>query len=223
MKRALTFQFKTTSQVRKHFHRFIFFALSFAVVFSTFLGTAEAVVIASGDGSGNTSAPGDDPEFANVGVMGSGGAVYLSNRWILTVAHLSTGGGVAAFGGTNYNFVSATSTRLSNAPGSGLTGLVDLRMIRLDADPGLPAVTIASAAPTVSENLVMVGRGNLRDTTGTDWTIDTAPDPDVWTAGGADTSGYFANGSRMIRWGENQVLDCRSCCGVAARTFYELG
>ena len=43
-----------------------------------------AVVIRGGDGSGNTTAPGDDPGWAYVGERGIGGAVYLGWRWVLT-------------------------------------------------------------------------------------------------------------------------------------------
>ena len=175
------------------------------------VASAEAVVIVSGDGSGNTTAPGDDPGFGNVGVLGSGGAVYLGNRWILTVAHLNTAGGEASFGGINYGFLSGTDTRLENAPGSGLTGVVDLRMIRLDGEPSLPAVTIASAAPSVGENLVMIGRGNQRDASETYWSVDTVNDPDLWTEvtppPPADQTGFNATGVRTIRWGDNEVLD----------------
>jgi hypothetical protein len=168
---------------------------------------AGAVVIASGDGSGNTGAPGDDPGFANVGALGSGGAVYLGNRWILTAAHVSTAGGAASFGGISYGFVSGTDTRLNNPGGSGLSGPVDLRMIRLDGDPGLPAVTIGSAAPNSGTDVVMVGRGLSRAASPTTWSVDTAPDPDVWTEGGAmvDAEGFKEFSPKTMRWGENEI------------------
>ena len=136
-------------------------------------------------------------------------AVYLGNRWILTVAHLSTAGGTAVFGGTSYGFVDGTNTRLSNPPEPGPSGVVDLRMIRLDSDPGLPSVTIGSAAPTSGRDLVMIGRGLNRQAGDFHWDVDTAPDPDVWTEvlppPPPDASGHKTAGVKTMRWGENEI------------------
>jgi hypothetical protein len=43
-------------------------------IFLSLVTHVSAVIIASGDGSGNTTAPPDDPGFANVGIRGSGTA-----------------------------------------------------------------------------------------------------------------------------------------------------
>ena len=188
-----------------------FLLRTLALLLVTLPIAAPAVVIVSGDGSGNTTSPGDDPGFSNVGRMGAGGAVYLGNRWILTVAHLSTAGGTAIFGGTTYGFVSGTETRLSNPSGSGLSGVIDLRMIRLDGDPSLPSMTVASAAPSAGEDVIMIGRGRLRAPAQTHWTVTPVPDPDpdVWTEAGAsvDREGFTTSGVRNMRWGENEVDD----------------
>lgn len=48
-------------------------------------------MISSGDGSGNTTAPVDDPGFGNVGARGNATAVYLGNQWVLTANHVGTG------------------------------------------------------------------------------------------------------------------------------------
>ena len=48
---------------------------------------ARAVILASGDGTGNTEAPADDFGFANVGAMAETG-VYLGNGWVLTANHV---------------------------------------------------------------------------------------------------------------------------------------
>ena len=48
---------------------------------------AQAVIIDSGDGTGNTSAPADDPGWANVGQNAGFSGVYLGDGWILTAQH----------------------------------------------------------------------------------------------------------------------------------------
>ena len=58
------------------------FGIVLAVIMSVMASQrVSAVVIVSGDGSGNTTIPLDDPGFVNVGQMGVGSAVYLGNRW----------------------------------------------------------------------------------------------------------------------------------------------
>ena len=49
------------------------------------------MIIASGDGTGNTTAPADDPGFANVGNRGGLTGVYLGRRWVLTANHVGEG------------------------------------------------------------------------------------------------------------------------------------
>ena len=64
--------------------------------------SSQAVVIAGGDGTANTSAPSDDPGWANVGTRNKLTIVYLGNRWVLTAAHVGFGevtiGGVPRHG-----------------------------------------------------------------------------------------------------------------------------
>jgi hypothetical protein len=62
--------------------------------------TARAVVIDTISGTGNTSAPADDPGWKNVGVRGIGTGVYLGNDWVLTAYHV--GGGSIVLGGGTY-------------------------------------------------------------------------------------------------------------------------
>ena len=49
---------------------------------------AAAVIIASGDGTGNTSAPADDPGFAHVAIKSGLSAVYIGDGWVLTANHV---------------------------------------------------------------------------------------------------------------------------------------
>ncbi|HXV37507.1 MAG TPA: hypothetical protein VEC18_10175, partial [Myxococcota bacterium] len=49
------------------------------------------MLIESGDGSGNTSAPADDPGWAHVGTRNNLSVVYLGRRWVLTANHVGVG------------------------------------------------------------------------------------------------------------------------------------
>jgi len=168
---------------------------------------SQGVIISSGDGSGNTSAPADDPGFANLGTRGVGGAIYLGNRYVLTANHV--GAGSVNFGGTTYSAESGTTTRIANPSGIGLSTYTDLIIFRLTSDPGLPSLQIASSTPAVGTEVTMVGAGRNRALSETFWNIDPTANPDAWTelpsADGAETSGYKPTGTRSIRWGENEI------------------
>ena len=60
-------------------------ALLLAVLaFCSPFGDAQAVIIEAGDGTGNVTAPPDDPGWANLGNRGGTTGVYLGRRWVLT-------------------------------------------------------------------------------------------------------------------------------------------
>ncbi|BCU78658.1 hypothetical protein llg_33730 [Luteolibacter sp. LG18] len=171
---------------------------------------ASAVVIASGDGSGNTSAPPDDPGFANVGAVNGASAVYLGNGWVMTAAHVA--GSLPAtvnFGGTNYATQAGTFQQLTNHGTGGMTVSTDIVLFRLSTDPGLATLDIGSSSPTVGNPLILIGDGRDRATGVTYWDVDTGPDPWVWTelpdSTGANAAGFKELGTQTIRWGENQV------------------
>ena len=63
-------------------------------------GAARAAVIAAGDGTGNTTAPADDPGWDSVGHAGGLAGVYLGDRWVLTANHV--GERAITFGGITY-------------------------------------------------------------------------------------------------------------------------
>ena len=64
---------------------------------------AEAVIVGPGSGTQNTTAPADDPGWANVGSKRSLGVVYIGNRWVVTAAHV--GIGTVTFGGVAYDAI----------------------------------------------------------------------------------------------------------------------
>ncbi len=145
--------------------------------------TAQAVIVASGDGTQNTTAPLDDPGWANLGNRGGLSAVYLGNRWVLTAAHVGIGS--VTFDGVVYDAIPGTTSSFETAPGQ----LADLIVFKLRDDPGLPALAIASASPPIGTAVVMIGNGRNRGAA-TSWN-----GIDGWLWG----TGYTK------RWGTNLV------------------
>jgi len=146
-------------------------------------GSSSAVIIATGDGTGNTSAPTDDPGFGNVGLLGGLSVVYLGNRWVLTANHVCCGD--ITFGGTPYASVAGSIVRLTSPGG----GLADLKVIRLLENPGLPSLDLSATAPGPTDRLIMVGHGRQRG----------AP----YTFLGND--GWYGHLPLVMRWGTNFV------------------
>ncbi|MFD0894338.1 trypsin-like serine protease [Luteolibacter ambystomatis] len=172
--------------------------------------TSSAVVIASGDGSGNITAPPDDPGFANIGTLNGASAVYLGNGWVMTAAHVA--GSLPAtvnFGGTNYSTQSGTFNRLNNHGTGGMTVDTDIVLFRLATDPGLATLNISASTPTVGSPVVMIGNGRDRAAGPTFWNVNTGTDPWTWTelpdSTGANEAGFKELGSQSIRWGTNAI------------------
>lgn len=157
-------------------------------------GIASAVVITTGDGTGNVTAPPDDPGFANVGRVGSTG-VYLGNGWVLTANHV--GANDIAFGGVLYQHVPESAVRLKTGAANS-----DVLLFRIQDPPALPALEIAKASPAYGEAVVMVGNGNNRaiDMTHWDaaWQEVTPPPP-------GEYQGWKQSSGRTVRWGTNVI------------------
>lgn len=168
------------------------------------MGQARGVVIDTSTGLGNTSAPADDPGWANVGVLGIGTGIYLGNRWVLTAAHV--GNGSIVLNGGTYAMLAGSGTTLSNngLPGKSVT--TDLAMFRLTTTPpGLPDLAIAATTPADGTAVTMIGAGRDRGAF-TRWSVNSGTTPWVWTevaTGG--TAGYKTLDSRSMRWGTNDI------------------
>jgi hypothetical protein len=159
---------------------------------------AAAVIIASGDGTGNTSAPPDDPGFAHVGTKIGLSAVYIGDGWVLTANHVHPGD--VEIEGVTYREVYDSEVRL-------LTDGVDpadLILFQIESDPGLPPLPIAMDPP--AGEVVMIGNGKNRGDPIYDW--DASPDLDGW---------YWAL-SRAMRWGTNQVKNVSLESSLGGRT-----
>jgi hypothetical protein len=159
-----------------------------------------AVVIVSGNG--NTTAPADDPGFANVGKSSTSGAsiTYLGNRWAISARHVFINSQVS-LGGVTYGVDNSTITPLFNSDST----IADLQLFRLTTDPGLPALSIGTTTPAVGSQVFMAGNGFDRNgqqyydvTPGPTWTVTMTPAT-------AEASGYTWLNTHTVRWGENIV------------------
>jgi len=156
-------------------------ALCLAALLS--VSTAMAVLIPTGDGSGNTTPPSADPGFANVGKVNGFSGVYVRNGWILTADHV--GENPIILGGVTYQPIPGSSIRFQNPD---LT-FADLRAFKLATIPPLPDLLIANNAPSLNTQVMLIGNGRNRGTA-TQWM-------------GID--GWSWEPDRTIRWGTNQI------------------
>jgi hypothetical protein len=168
------------------------------------LSPAEAVVIDTLTGTGNTSAPSDDPGWANVGIRGIGTGVYLGGGWVLTASHV--GGGEIVLGSGTYAMLPDSGFQLTNGGAAGKTAATDLYMYRLTTDPGLPAISIGQAAPAAGSAVTLIGAGRDRGAF-TTCVINTSVSPYLWTETSVspNAAGYQELASRSMRWGTNAV------------------
>jgi hypothetical protein len=156
-------------------------------------GPAAAVIIDSGDGTGNTDAPPIDPGWANVGSLGGLSAVYVGNGWVLTANHVPVG--PVELDGLLYDPLPGAGAvvQLGNGDGS----MADLKLFAVTPTPDLPMLPLRSTPAPVGSPVLMVGRGRDRG------------DPFAWDPNGASPPGLIGGyawgaGARM-RWGVNRV------------------
>ena len=182
------------------------FANSILAVFAI-AADANAIVIVP-SGSGNSVAPADDPGWQNVANRG----VYIGDRWMLTAHHVGAGQTTFPDIGT-FDFESGSDIRLTNPSGRDLSAVTDLVLYRLQTDPGLPSLEIASSVPSVGTNVMLVADGAVRDARGLlEWDVN-------WleVSSGGVYSGYGSSGSGK-RWATN-IIDQTV---VSDETLYEV-
>lgn len=167
-------------------------------------GPAQAVIIDTLAGTENTSAPADDPGWANIGTRGIGSGVYLGNGWVLTARH--NGSGNFVLSGTTYTMVPGSQVDIQNLGTPGKTSNTDLIMFQINGDPGLPGLSIATAAPANGSAVTMIGAGRNRGTF-TTWNVNTNTTPWTWTVDSQNfnRAGYLWDTSRTMRWGTNAI------------------
>ena len=184
---------------------FAFTRLSAAALITCVLSSATfAVVISSATDIANVKAPANDPGWLNVGEVGGGSAVYLGRGWVITAEHVegttfSLSDGRSFTASADYNY------RVKN---TGRPAAPDLRMFRLTQDPGLPSISIATTAPTVGTQVMMIGSGTDRAATLRGWNLTSTILGVQWTETsplGANVVGHHLLNSSTKRWGLNVV------------------
>jgi hypothetical protein len=152
------------------------------ILFSTLASfEGQAVLITTNTGTENTTAPADDPGFANIAnVIGLSG-VYVGNGWMLTANHV--GARPALLQGVSYAPVPGSGVQFQDAD------LIAYKL--LDAKPPLPDLTLASSPPTLGTLVTLIGNGLTRGT------------PTTWDG----HNGWNWNTSRAIRWGKNEISE----------------
>jgi hypothetical protein len=154
---------------------------------------ASAVIIDSGDGSGNTTAPSPDPGWSHVGLRGGLTAVYLQDGWVITANHVPDGDVV--LGGVTYGLVPSSSVRLQNSDGTD----ADLKMFAISPLPPLAPLPVAASVPSNGASLILIGHGRNRGAS-TSWDPNGPPPPGPFY-------GYAWGAGRSLRWGTNFVED----------------
>jgi hypothetical protein len=152
-------------------------------------GPARAVIIDSGDGTGNKTAPPDDPGWAYLATMGGVSAVYLGDGWVLAAAHAPIG--PLALQSMVYTPVAGSEIQLSNDDET----LADLVVFAIHGLPSLPPQPIRATAPPIGTAVVMGGKGADRG----GFTVWNPPGP------GGPYSGWLWAGTANRRWGTNLV------------------
>ena len=76
---------------------------------------AGAVIIDSATGTGNTTAPPDDPGWSHVGRRGGTTAIYLGHGWAITARHV--GEGTIRLGGVDYPPVPGSEIEIDHGAG----------------------------------------------------------------------------------------------------------
>ncbi len=152
---------------------------------------AEAVIIASPDGTVNTSLP-TVSGWAYVGAVNSASGTYLGHGWVITADHV--GSGDFTLDGVVYPLVPGSEEGFDNEGGPGTP---DLLMFRVSPYPPLPPLPLRSTPPVLNEIVLMMGCGRDRgDPTTYDPNGPLPPDPlDGWEWLGTSTK----------RWGSNEI------------------
>jgi hypothetical protein len=206
------------------------------------LSPALALVVE--DMTGTTVPPTDDPGWnyhTIAGPVGNVGRdfVYLGDSWALSAFHVglpdlesdpldnpedpNSDDELIHFAAGSFYRIKGQAFTVPNPSGSGLSALTDLRLIRLNGDPGLPDIQIASQEIVESsaaglKDVTFIGRGPTRWDNPTNWRSTVVPpansNNDTWTesCGGpgqsaCNQSGYKSVDGDTKRWGTNQLAD----------------
>ena len=189
--------------------------------------TGQAVIIVSG--SGNTSAPSDDPGWNHVGRVNTGGSfgsgIYLGgfnrngsySHWVLTASHIGDGNFTSfAIGGSSYNAVPNSLVQIRNPTSTPddpfglqiLSTYTDLAVfqITVGTTSNLPAsrMSISATAPALGSEVVGIGLGRNRQATQTAWNSSWSAEVSLSSTNAAYKGWKYGSGNTK-RWGRNRV------------------
>lgn len=173
------------------------FALALCALCATAIpAPADAVIIDSGDGTGNTTAPPDDPGWDNVGTKSGLTVVYLRNGWVITANHVGIGD-ILLDGGV-YAHVPGSGVQLDNGDGT----FADLLVYAITPIPTLPDLEIRANPSLPTGEVILVGKGRDRGA------ASDTDDPGIWTPPGNPVPaipGFYWGNTSSLRWGTNEV------------------
>ena len=195
-----------------------------------FCPTGQAVVIATGNGGGNASAPSDDPGWNYVGrVSTSGGnfgsGVYLGgfnrngsySHWVLTASHIGDGNFTGfTVGGSSYNAVPNSLSQIRNPTSTPddplglqtLSAYTDLSVFQITVGQmnNLPSsrMSISSTAPALGSEVLGIGFGRNRQATQTAWNSSWSAEVSPSGTNATYIGWKYGSGSTK-RWGKNRV------------------
>jgi hypothetical protein len=186
-----------------------------------------------------TNAPADNPGWNNFSTLGS--YVYLGDGWVLSARHVGynpasamqfqTPSGPVTFHripGSYYqdygfawtdghHYAVSNPATIQTEGGSTLTlsPYTDLQLFRINGDPGLPALKIASVelpqsfTPATAPQLLAISAGTGRAAAETHWSVTGSSPNFTWTetTDPGDHQGYGSNGVGGRRWGTNRAAD----------------
>ncbi len=197
--------------------KFPFFAVTLAVAVSL-APSARALVISSGNGTGNFTDPGYSLPWDNVGKVNGASGVYLgqygADYWVMTATHVGLGSIV--LGNTTYTAVSGSAVQIGG----------DLTIYRISTDPGLSNLALATSGPAVNNIVTMVGFGRVEQTF-TKWNVDTGTNPFTWTTTNSpiyNASGYTSqsNGNKRWSFGDVGAINLTYNVGTGVTSAYSL-
>lgn len=165
---------------------------------------ANAVIIAGGDGTGNTNGTGvigwDYVGRIQSANNAPSSVTYVGSGWFITAYHVKyydnpTG---VVLNATSYSIDPATWTRITNSTGTD----ADLILFRVAGTiPPLSDPVIASSSPANGTALVMIGGGRNREASPTFWDASWVVTNDA----SATYTGYVWAAGSTKRWGTNVI------------------
>ncbi|HEY4233522.1 MAG TPA: hypothetical protein VGM76_08850, partial [Lacipirellulaceae bacterium] len=201
--------------------------------------SAEALVVVS---PGTDVAPTgtSDPGWNNVTVAGGRNFIYLGDGWAISARHVGPQITDAAnlqalqFSTGSFNLIKNQNFIVDNPASLTLGGATvahplppdpyesDLRLVRLDTDPGLPSIfdanpkfTIPSQPPAVVSQVMVVGSGPSRNSGETNWNSSWQTVPP--NAGPVAFTGFTASNQPqdiIKRWGTNNLVNANSVSNI---------